>query len=551
MRHAAYLCSAAMFLLGGCANPVVKLDLPGYSTARSPAPPGEPRSMTEAMQKLNYLHAAYYEAVLNQSGNAQDTTTSLVWLGTAVAAMAASKVHRDVILGASLIGGTTLGLSRTQLDIRRIQIWTEGMKALDCVKEAALPLEIGATRRRLINEATRVLGQRRDLVGSTMLEVGKARADLGLSVSAEMGKGVDEALATASTALLEAEKSLVAATELLDSNGGGIVSSTVDRVHSRVTEAMENIMVDVGSVKQSVAGLGGFAAAFAPGLDVSGLLESGFARFKAAAAPAPGVAAQGSVAPDLEIAIGHLHDSVAGMDAARATLARMLGSVNLAAINTALKKCDVAGVATPLLLAPASLQFDEKTAATKGFTISGGTPPYTVSLLDAAPDGFAKLFDGGMEDQAQIKITSAVGAGRYNLRVVDSAAIKNSALLTVSVVAKSAEAPKPAPKAKPAPTKADLDKAWGDWLAALNKPYATTLKGEALSVVTAARAAGSGKLAVALNCANDKAALPIQDVRDRLGAAAAAAVAKLKAGKAIDADLAQIELSANGDCLKQ
>ena len=116
MRRAAMTCVCIAAMLAGCANPILKIDAPGYSVSASKAPTDEPKSMAEAIQKLNHVRAKYYEAILDQTGQTQNATTGLVWLGSIIAAMAIGKVHRDAIVGAALVGGTTYGLSRSYLD---------------------------------------------------------------------------------------------------------------------------------------------------------------------------------------------------------------------------------------------------------------------------------------------------------------------------------------------------------------------------------------------------------------------------------------------------
>ena len=158
--------AAATALLTGCASPIMHIKVSGYSVAQSPVPSAAPQNMGEAVAKLEYFRATYYEAIVNRAQTQQNTTTGLVWLGTAVAAMAAGTVHRDAILGVTLIGGTSYGLSSTQLDARHVQVWNQGIKALNCAKNAALPMDIGSRRHADLEDAiTQLSAQRATVAG--------------------------------------------------------------------------------------------------------------------------------------------------------------------------------------------------------------------------------------------------------------------------------------------------------------------------------------------------------------------------------------------------
>lgn len=431
MRLAAVTFTVVAAVLSGCANPILRIEAPGYSVDASKAPIREPESMGEATQKLNHLRAKYYEAILYQTGQTQDATTGLVWLGTVIAGMAVGNVHRDGIVGASLIGGTTYGLSRTQLDARRILVWTEGIKALDCAKEAALPLDIGTARREQLELARAALSEGRIRVKSARDRV-QTEVDKLATTPSDLTRRGHEAVSKTDAALNEADKTQAAALDLLQASRGGELSVTVDRIHTKVTEVMGSILVDISSVKQMVAGLGGFASIFAPGAGIESTLGGAFANYGQAKVDAIKEDTDADVAAALDNAMTALEREMQELSAAQARVSGLLTEVNLAAVSAALKKCDVAGVATPLALVPSSLDFEEKVAATKGFTISGGTPPYVVTMLDAAPDGLSLLFSGGFADTAQVK-SASVPAGEYRVLVTDSGTVKRSQQLVVRV----------------------------------------------------------------------------------------------------------------------
>ncbi|MGS0758079.1 hypothetical protein ACVBEH_27375, partial [Roseateles sp. GG27B] len=97
--------------------------------------------------------------------------------------------------------------------------------------------------------------------------------------------------------------------------------------------------------------------------------------------------------------------------------------------------CNVAGAVLAMALEPASLNFKPQATAAKGFVISGGTKPYSVRWLDAAPAALTISFDGGFGDTAQVKL----GAGEirpdtYRLVVSDASNPRHSEQMAVVVV---------------------------------------------------------------------------------------------------------------------
>ncbi len=547
------IAATAALLLGGCANPMLRIDGPGYSAASSAALHREPASMADAVQKLNHLRARYYEAIVDQTGTTQNATTGLVWLGAAVAGMAAGTVHSDAILGAALIGGTSYGLARTQLDARRIQVWTEGMKALDCAKEAALPLDLGEARRTQLEDARAGLGAQRVATQQARNAV-QAELDILLVKTPSAATASAQAMvAKTDAALAEADKTQDAALDLLQASRGGELSSTVDRIHTKVTEVMGSIVVDISSVKQMVGGIGGFAAVFAPGAGIEGLLAGGFDAFKAAKLKS---GAQAGIIDALDNAMAALELETRRLVAAQGRVSGLLKSVNLAGVAAALKKCDVAGVATPLQLTPAALRFPVKGAASQGFEISGGTPPYVVVPLGDLPDGVSLQFSGGLADTAAVKVGATAPDGELRLRVSDSGTLKRSQQLVVQVGAVGAVKPEPDDKGSGAgagggvtapPT--TTEQAWKSLIAAMTRSgFSKSLQGVKFSVATASLV--GARLQVRLQCDRQDIALPAAQVRELLTTADKPAVVALQAAQALDASFSQIDLAPSAPCVK-
>ncbi len=441
------LAVAAAFLTG-CASPIMRIEAPGYSVAQSPPPTRAPKDMSDAVAKLEFFRAVYYEAIVDRAQAQQNATTGLVWLGAAVVAMAAGTVHRDPILGATLIGGATYGLSRTQLDARHVQVWHQGIKALNCAKEAALPMDIGQKRSAGLEDAITQLSVQRATVERLRVQTA-ATAALVKPGGAALVKSAYALLSTVDEALIEADRSANAGAALLHQAKGAELGVAVDKIHAKVTEAMGDLLVDVSAVPQLIAGLGSFASAVAPGapgVDVKALLSvvggpkvDMDALLAAMKAQGFSEASSGGLEKinDMKKLEQQMDSLKSAMDFLRVDQQRvngMLVTVDRAAVLAALKACGVAGVSTAMVLRPATLQFKAATADVKGFQISGGKAPYTVEMLDSPPEWLTPVFHGGLADTAQIKVTDKAVAGKsYSVLVSDSSPTKNSQILTVTI----------------------------------------------------------------------------------------------------------------------
>jgi hypothetical protein len=163
--------AAASALLAGCANPILQIGGAGFSAADSPSLAHEPQTMAESMQKLNHLRASYYEAIRQQREASLVATNGLTWLGTALIGLAYGKAASGWIVGTALVGGTTYGLTRAQLDARQVELWQQGIESLDCARRASLPLDLGADQQRSIQDNLALLVAARDRVQADITRV--------------------------------------------------------------------------------------------------------------------------------------------------------------------------------------------------------------------------------------------------------------------------------------------------------------------------------------------------------------------------------------------
>ena len=363
---------------------------------------------------------------------------------------AAGHASRGWIVGGALVGGTTYGLTRAQLDARQVELWQQGIEALDCARRASLPLDIGAEQQASIRNAQRGLIEARDVVQSQASKI-SAEVD-------RIGRGhvpkvdlVDKAVRGSAAAVADAARANAAALTMLNAARGRELSSVVDRIGAQVLRATESVAIDVSSVKALVGGIGGFASIFVPGIDAT--LGQAFVAYQvkqAGGKVGPEAGKERADTSVLDAAMEQLAVDMQTIASRQAALLALIASVDTTALSDALKGCNVTGVSTALVLQPASLEFTEKKADGKGVSISGGTPPYEVSLLDpVAGDAVAVAFSGGLSDRLQVKVTASVAAGAYTVVVKDNAATRH--VLALPAIVTPAPASAPPPPSPPAP----------------------------------------------------------------------------------------------------
>lgn len=553
--------AALVSTLVGCGSPILRFEAPGYDLNISKAPPSEPDSMDQAIEKLNYFHAKYYEAIRDQQNTVQNTSTGLVWLGAGITALAAGHTHRDAILGTSLIGGTTYAVARTQLDARRVDVWQEGMEALDCAKEATIPLNIGNTR------LAQLQSLRNDLV-TARVAVKRARDQVQVELNSvakappRQAGAARELIKTADAAILDVDKTLSAADHLQQAARGLELSAAVDRINSKVTRAMNNFQGDISSVKQMLAGIGGFSAVFAPGVDTS--FNDVFAAYRTEKS-AQDITTQekrklGSSEgledyKQLDNAVENLRQTMQLLLLAQSQIKSILGDVDTGSVSAALKRCNVTPPPTALTLTPSSLQF-AKGGGTRGFSISGGTPPYEVSLLDTpANHSVSTFFSGGFADAAQVNVTDAAPAGDYTVLVKDSSTAKHVQALLVHVQTTEASdgSPKPeraAPNSGSTPANTGTATAWKNLVAALIRPdFSPHVQDITIGVESAQLK--DGRLRVVVKCDKPPTSpVPIAKLRELLATADKTSVSQLRQANVLDANFSQIDVAASKSCIK-
>lgn len=597
-------------LMTGCANPILPVQGPGHALADSKAPSNEPASMEDALRKLNHQRASYYEAIREQTGRTQDAVTGLVWLGAAAIGFA-PHVHKDVLITGGLVGGTTYGLSVAQLTKRRIDVWQAGIDALDCAREAVIPLQLSDADAKLLGLALKDLTQTRMDLLPAHAALAAMRARKGYAAN-KHDADVQPLLQAAEDALPESAKALKAGRAALRASRGIELSSAVNRISAKVTQVMGDVALQPEDVKNILSNLPGYVDIFTPGV----LPKS----VEKAATPNAALIIKGQGDPSFDTEVAQkaeqLRAALAVLVEAQQRISALIGDMDIPTATAAIRACAAKNVSPPLTLTKATLEFTKGQSAQRLVDIQGGNKPYQAKWQGGMPAGLAKDIDGSV---LVVTATDQVAVGDARIEVSDNSDPQKTVLLPVSIAAAAsapaatggttttttstgtknnavakdvkkedkkdaAKDPKMDPKkdeakpeikvnpiavpggvsgaasasvavpagSSPATGGSDAEAteaAWRALEASLPKGSTRAVNGVPLTVVSAQ--ARLGRLFVRLSCGGGSPGVPAADVRKVIEKSAPAAVETLRKGNAVDAKLSQIDLKGSIPCVRE
>lgn len=476
--------------MAGCANPIVRWNVP-------PAPTDKAVALPYAKLYASAAREAYRNEIATQFHTTNNLGAGLIGLGSLVAALAAGSAHKDAILGATLIGGTAYGIGQWNLRPQRLLIYQAGVEGINCALTAVIPLsmseaDIGQLRTGLTSIETAMVNTASAL-SRAKTAFGPAHSlltELQVADTTAALKAADDALGLAAKTL-PAGRQLVARTERV----GPELVSAVDRIAAAVDKALQATLPDLSSVSKIIGGLAGASASFAPGSGVEALITNALGKsvpvISAKGLELTGSAKRSKAEIESDMAkVDALNQRLATLDNERRTLLTRVGAVQarLSAVDSAanfeaLKACGVADLPLGLKLSVDVLGFAEGAEATKAFVISGGAKPYVVELIDGGVDGLSVKGPLPFESRAQVSVKKAA-KGEYGVLVMDSSAQMQMQTLKVQVGA-AAPASGVTPPGKPPPPPTQPLEAIAQ---ALNDAgaFAVTLGGKVISLVVKA-----------------------------------------------------------------
>ena len=240
------------------------------------------------------------------------------------------------------------------------------------------------------------------------------------------------------------------ASEQLVSNVGGMLVAHVEKVQTLVDGALNGTLAALTELPKAIGDIGKSVKLFVPNLDLDSTLRSSVApdTSKTGPATAEGRRITDPVA-ELSESLGKLRKAVTIL-ATETSLLQGMDPMALEKVQTAVTACggDFASVSKPLAVDRTLVAFEAGSAGAAAVSITGGTLPYSTTLLSTTMPGINVV-----TQPAVILITtdaSIQAGGPYPVRVSDATGA--STMITIRVNAKAAQkadAENPGPDGSP------------------------------------------------------------------------------------------------------
>lgn len=434
------LCAAAMAaaLLAGCAgSPLVRWTPPAATGAEGAG------GMEHARAYAAAARSAYQDAIARQVNASGDLSNMLLGTGALIVALAAGQVHRDAILGASMIAGSTYAFGQLNFDRRRLLVYQAGVEAINCANRAVAPFVMSTTDAAALAAAIAQVEAARGGVDAASTDL---RHKLGaLPAAATLAADARATIAAADLMSASSAEALLAAQRFASAvrRAGNELMLAVDRIDAAVVRATLDTLPDLSAVPSIVAGLAGMAGSFAPGTGAGQALTDRLKSSLGGAKSAAGAPLQPTPAElALMAAIVRLEQATATLGSASLTLQSRMAGREGALAPDAFKDCGVTNVAFPLALSTETLQFKLATESTRSVLVSGGTKPYVIDVEGAAVEGLTVKGPAPFESRVVVSVTAGVKSpAEQSILVMDSSSPTRSR----SIVVKVGGTPDPAP----------------------------------------------------------------------------------------------------------
>ncbi len=390
---------------------------------------------------------AYRRAINNQIETSGKLSNGLIVAGALAAAFAAATVHRDVLIGTSLIGGTAYALGSWNLDKRRLTIYQAGVDAFNCANRAVAPLNMRQT-----DFAS--LGQQLLELESALKEANAAIADADALVSVfsaksaaafQTAESLQLAIAAARKVVAQGNQAVVPGRQLHVSveSSGPRLKDAIDKIDAAIEKALIDTLPDLASTSKVIASLSGFAGSIAPGAGIEASINESLAKFNTVKPQAS--LTEASVPKEVGAAMKRMDAAVARVATSSQVVQGHVAAHGNALQADMLADCGLGDVSFPLALTPSTLSLEP--GGTQFVAINGGTPPFEVRQSGAplVVTGPVKL-----ERQFQISASATAPAGKkFGLLVTDSSNPVKTSSLSVEVVGSPLKADDTTGGAKP------------------------------------------------------------------------------------------------------
>lgn len=403
-----WLSTLAIWVLQGCAiNPLVRWDPPPKPVGAEPMVLDRGRGFSDAARQ------AYQQKLDAQVAVSTQLSSGLIGLGAVVAALAAGKVHRDAILGATLVGATAFTLGTWNLDRRRLLVYNGAIAALNCADRAVTPLDTSEAELRSLETSLAGLAQAtaeaRVETAATELEVDRWVA--GHAGTAQYAAPFNSAIAASQKAITAAVATQTSGEELRyqASHVSDRLIDAVRKIDQEANAALLDTVGDLNKVPTVIASLAGIAGSIAP----SSNIEAAFSDALKNAVVVPtkkgdeqSLSAVSVPPPSLLAARARMASSVRKLFGAAALVLGKVKPLAEATNVNALADCGIGAINFAMSTAPAKVNATVNTASVYPVTITGGKPPYSVKpngarlagVTISGPDRLASSFEVNVTD---------------------------------------------------------------------------------------------------------------------------------------------------------
>ena len=428
------LCAITLAALQACAiNPLVRYDMP-------PAAKGEAMTLDRGKAVSDAARRAYQTKLYEQVGYSTSLSSGLITLGALVTALSVAKVHRDAILGSTLIGGTAFALGTWNLDKRRLVIYQAAVAAFNCADRAAAPLNMRVADFDALKSDLEKLTMRMNdaavAIGNTDAELLKWTAG-----NAESKRPYAEAIAAAQTAQTAAVTAHTAG-HALYREAAGISDRLIDavrRIDQQADAALTETVGDLSAVTTVIASLAGIAGSFAPGSNVEAIFTD--ALKKSVGTPGPkGVAESANLAStppgELIKANAAMNEAVALLAAKTAAVQGRVQAYGNSASRDSLADCGIGEINLAMSASPGRLTLAPETAATSIVVIRGGKAPYSVHANGVEGSGITVKGPDRLGSTFEVKVPATFKTRQtFDYQILDSSSPTRTLPFAIEITA--------------------------------------------------------------------------------------------------------------------
>jgi len=441
LKRPGLLVAATCLALAGCAvNPIAQWAPPEPKEA-------QPVSLGYAHRYADAARDGYQRALRDQVQAQVGLNSGLLGLGALAVGLAASSVHKDVVLGTAFLGGTVYAFGQQNLSKQRLLIYQAGVDAIGCAKRAVAPLAMSDADVKLLGASLELLERRTASTIAARAAVADALAAWNAQSPTE-GEGAATAQAASSaagSAIDTANRTTTSGRQAISKMRvvGDQLVNAVDKIDAAVVKATLDTLPDPSSVFKVIPGLAGFAGSIVPGADAA--ITAAMGKRKTEFTP-QGKSFRSAQGKDISAHAAQLAASITKLNAETDQLIAQLAKVNgllpsaeALASPDALRDCGVADVGFALKSVPEKVIVPAGVERTS-FQVSGGVTPY-VTKTPFSPYPVSAPSPTPHEGTVNVEIAKDTKPGTYSVTVFDSSKPAKVLVVNIEVQGAAAEAP--------------------------------------------------------------------------------------------------------------